>query len=93
MLKSETQTKCDGWSIDTATNHGESWYVLRFGVGAEQVSIPFDNVHASGGLVVLKRDGRTCATLNGALDGDNTKRHATSVPNDILNEMKNIGPW
>lgn len=95
MIDSETVLTVGDWVLDRLENDdGEDWWVLRKSIGEDtDISIPFDSVHATGSLIILKRGDTNCITINGALSGRNTYAPQTSVPVKIVNKLQEIGPW
>lgn len=103
MIESKEIISVDEWTVDELHSDGEpsgeeeSWYVLRYilreGEREERISLSFDEVKASGGLIHLYRRGQYQVTFSGTISGGNTYRDDSSVPEEIVETLQEIGPW
>jgi hypothetical protein len=91
-VSSETRVEVDGWEVKDLFEDGEhSHYVLK--KKKEGVSIPFDEVHASGGLLNLDYNDERSATFSGVIDGKNKYTEDANMPKEVFFDLKNIGPY
>lgn len=95
VVSSETVVEVDGWRIKKLFEDGEfSHYVLNHEIGSGHSTSPFDEVHASGGLLSLEYNGERSVTFTGVIDGLNTyKEDEADMPREVFEELKDIGPY
>lgn len=96
VVKSKTMLQIEDWTLKLIQNRdtGEEHYVLKKELGLDDsIAIPFDEVVASGGLLTLKRQGSHSATFSGALTGKNKYHQDSVIPEDLVQELRMIGPW
>ena len=104
MRQTKTLVETDGWVVDKIVgphiydgteDDPHVHYVLRMPMPVKHVSIAFDEVRASGGLVHLNYHGERSSTFTGVIDGMN--RYINDKPNDmpkpIFTQLKDIGPY
>lgn len=96
MISMDTIIELNSWRIDNLTDleTEEEWFVLRriFDDGS-RLSIPFDEVRASGGLIELNYQGSRSGVFRGILDGRNRYYAGSELPKRIVDTLKDIGPW
>lgn len=110
MIRSDTRLEDGSWKIKEMEEVEDDevvdeWFVLQFkisdtyinGFNEDTVAWSFTHVHASGGLLQLKKggayDGEQIATFAGVLDGANEITGKNDLPDEIARELKEIGPW
>lgn len=71
----------------------EKWYVLSYENNGMKISLPFDEVRASGGLLHLNRNDERSGTFNHVLDGMNRRQERAEMPTSIYQKLQDIGPW
>lgn len=104
MRQTETVVETGGWEVEKITDSSmydgteddpHVHYVLRVPMAVDHVSIPFDEVRASGGHVHLNYHDERSATFTGVVNGSN--RYISSkmndMPKDIFTALKEIGPY
>ena len=95
VLSSEVIAEADGWRVKKMVCDGEfSHYVLNHELESGHATNSFDEVHATGGLLKLKRNGETTVTFTGVIDGLNTFIEEDSdMPIEIFGTLVDIGPY
>lgn len=95
VISSDVMVEVDGWIIKKLFNDGDfSHYVLKHELDNGSSTNPFDEVHASGGLLSLDRNGERSVTFTGVIDGLNTyKEGEADMPREVFEELKRIGPY
>lgn len=104
MRKTETVVETEGWVIDKITDPDmydrteddpHVHYVLRLPMIVEHVSIPFDEVRASGGHIHLNYHDERSSTFTGVVDGNNRYKSDSlnDMPKGVFTALKEIGPY
>lgn len=108
MIRSETRLQKGPWEIKEMEQVEDNeivdeWYVLQFKISDNDINAnddtvawSFTHVHATGGLLQLKRDGKRgerIATFAGVLNGSNKITGKSELPDEIAQELAVIGPW
>lgn len=74
----------------------KQWHALEYILNKEtdeHLTIPVDEVNASGSLINLSVDDGRTATISGSLTGLNKHKEESSIPDEIIEKLQEIGPW
>lgn len=93
-VSSEILIEEGDWKIKKLFEDGEfSHHVINYEMENGRSASPFDEVHASGGLLELDYNGERSVTFTGVIDGTNTYTEDADMPKAVFHALKLIGPY